>query len=328
MSPAIPRATMRSVVEDQVPTRVVYILGPGRSGSGILGRTLSTTPGAAFVGELRRAWRIRPDRTCACGRPHAACPVWSTLLVPGSDLVGPARSEVARLQDRVAPARLGWWAALRLRRLAAPPSPETPAGRYLEAYTRLHRAIGGATGSSLLIDSSKSAADAALLALRPEVPTFLVQLIRDPRGVVSSLQRHAGRRSWVGRRTLAVRGALRWVAKHLANEALRRRVGPERSIAIRYEDLVRDPRGTVEAVAKLTGSAVPLAPLAPGVPVAVPEVHEPEGSRRRRFEATEIVLELDTRWHHELGRLDRWLATVLTFPLLRRYGYPARVPAR
>ncbi|HXF73002.1 MAG TPA: sulfotransferase, partial [Actinomycetota bacterium] len=310
------------------PTKVIYVLGPGRSGSGILGRTLSTIPGAAFVGELRRAWRIRPDRTCACGRPHAECPVWSKLLVPGSDLVEPARSEMARLQDRVAPARLGWWTALRLRGLGGPPGAETPAGRYLEAYTRLHRAIAAATGASLLIDSSKSAADAALLALRPEVPTFLVQLMRDPRGVVSSLQRHAGRRSWVGRRALAVRGAVRWVAKHLANEALRRRVGPERSIAIRYEDLVQDPQGTVEAVAKLTGSAVPLAPLGPGAPIPVPEVHEPEGSRRRRFEPAEIVLELDTRWHRELGRLDRWLVTALTFPLLRSYGYPVRVAAR
>lgn len=314
---------------ERTGTRVVYILGPGRSGSGVLGRVLSTIPGAAFVGELRRAWSrgLKADRTCGCGRPHAACPVWSAVLVPGASWVEPARSEIAEIQGRVAPERLGWLSALQHRGLPGPPDPGSPAGRYLAAYTELHEALARATGASLVIDSSKSAADAALLALRADVPTFLVQLIRDPRGVVYSLQRHADRGSWLGRRALAARGAVRWVAKHAANEALRRRF-PERSIAIRYEDLAADPQGAVESVAKLVGAALPLARLAPGLPIAVPEVHGPEGSRRRRFESAEIVVELDTRWYRGLGRLDRWLVTTLTYPLLRRYGYPIRVSAR
>ncbi len=308
-------------------TKVVYILGPGRSGSGVLGRLLSTIPGAAFLGELRRVWSrgFRPGRTCGCGRVHAECPVWSTVPVPGSPAVEPARTEIAALQRRVAPEHLGWRAALRYRRLATAPDPATPAGRYIAAYTELHRAAAAATGATLIIDSSKSAADAALLALREDVPTYLVQLIRDPRGVVSSLQRHTGARSPGARRALAVRGAARWTAKHLANEALRRRFGPDRSIALRYEDMIGDPTGAVGAVAKLVGLPSPLERLAPGLPIRVPEVHEPDGSRRRRFETDRIVLELDTRWHRELEPVDRRIVTSLTLPLLRRYGYPARV---
>ncbi|HXF36430.1 MAG TPA: sulfotransferase [Actinomycetota bacterium] len=309
--------------------RVIYVLGPGRSGSGVLGRLLSTIPGAAFLGELRRVWSrgFRPGRTCGCGRPHAECPVWSAVLVPGSPAVDPVRTEIAALQRRVAPEHLGWSAALRERRRTDPPDPGTPAGRYVAAYTELHRAVAAAAGATLVIDSSKSAADAALLAFREEVPTYLVQLIRDPRGVVSSLQRHAGVRSIRARRALAVRGAARWTAKHLANEALRRRSGPERSIALRYEDLIAHPADAVESVAKLVGLPSPLERLAPGVPIPVPEVHGPDGSRRRRFETDRVVLELDTRWHRELDPVDRRLITALTFPLLRRYGYPARVDA-
>jgi len=309
---------------------VVYVLGPGRSGSGVLGRLLSTIPGSVFVGELRRVWSrgLRADRTCACGRPHATCPMWSRLLGPGGPLADGRRAGIAAIQRRVAPERLGWRVALARRRLVEAPAPGTPEGRYLAAYAELYDAVARVTGATLVIDTSKSAADAALLAHRPGPPTVLVQLIRDPRGVVSSLQRHAAPRTTLGRRALAVRGSLRWVAKHLANEALLRRAGPDRSLAIRYEDLVTDPRTAVEAVAKLAGMPAPAERLAPGVPIPVPEVHGPEGSRRRRFEAPEIVVELDARWHRELAPVDRWLVTVLTYPLLRRYGYPVRVPAR
>lgn len=313
-------------LDDGFP-RVLYVLGPGRSGSGILGRVLSTIEGTAFGGELRRIWSrgIRPDRTCGCGRPHAECPVWSAVLTEGSPFVEPGRSGVAAAQRAVAPEHLGWRSALRLRRLTAPPPTDDPAGRYLDAYTRLHGAFAAATGASVVIDSSKSAADAALLAVRTDVPTAVVQLIRDPRGVVSSLLSHnATGAGPFGRRAMAVRGAMRWVAKHATNEALRRRYGPDRSIVVRYERLVRDPRAVVDEVAKLLGLPSPALELAPGVPIPVPEAHGPDGSKRRRFETSEVVLRLDTRWERELHPVDRLLVTLITLPLLIRYRYPIR----
>jgi hypothetical protein len=310
---------------------VVYILGPGRSGSGVLGRVLSTIDGAVFAGELRRIWSrgIRPGRTCGCGRLHADCPVWSTLLVDHAPFVEPRRSQVAAAQRAVAPDHLGWRAALRQRRRTTAPPPETPAGTYLDAYTRLHEAFAAASGATVVIDSSKSAADAALLAVRTEIPTVVIQLIRDPRGVVHSLIDHnASRAGPLGRRAMAVRGALRWVAKHLTNEALRARYGPDRSMVVRYERLVADPRSVVDRVAELVRLQPPAFELAAGVPIPVPEVHGPDGSRRRRFETEEIVLRLDARWEREMHPVDRTLVTLLTLPLLVRYGYPVRTPRR
>jgi hypothetical protein len=307
--------------------KVIYVLGPGRSGTGVLGRVLSTIEGTVFAGELRRLWSrgLRPGRTCACGRPHAECEVWSKLLVPGASFMEPSLAEIGRLQKQVAPEHLGWRSALRLRRLSSPPPPTTAAGRYLAAYTDLHTAFARVTGAEVVIDSSKSAADAALLALRPDVTTYVVQILRDPRGVALSLQNAAGH-TRLGPHVLAVRAAVRWVAKHLTNEAIRRRYGPDRSIVLRYEHLIEDPRGTVEAVAKLVGQPSPVVDLAPGVPITVPEVHGPDGSKRRRFVTNEVVLKLDTRWQRELHPVDRFLVTLVTYPLLRRYGYPIRTP--
>jgi hypothetical protein len=312
-------------------TKVIYILGPGRSGSGVLGRVLSTIEGTAFGGELRRVFSrgIRTDRTCGCGRPHPECPVWSRILAESSPFTGPERAEISAAQRSVAPEHLGWRAALRLRRLTAPPPDATPAGRYLAGYTELHEAFADAADATVVIDSSKSAADAALLAVRTDVPTVVVQLIRDPRGVVFSLLTHtAADAGPLGRRLVAIRGAARWVAKHLTNEVLLRRYGPARSVVVRYERLIEDPRGVVDEVAKVVGLPSPAIELAPGVPISVPEVHGPEGSLRRRFETSDVVLRLDTRWERELGALDRIVITALTLPLLLRYRYPIRTRGR
>ncbi len=318
-------------VSTREPTpRVLYVLGPGRSGTGVLGRVLSTIEGTVFAGELRRLWSrgLRPGRTCACGRAHAECEVWSKLLVPGAAFAEPSLAEIGAIQRRVAPEHLGWLSALRRLWLSPAPSPTTPAGRYLAAYTDLHRSFARVTGARVVIDSSKSAADAALLAVRPDVRTYAVQIVRDPRGVAFSAQNHTAKRSGRGRHLLAMRVATRWVAKHLTNEVIRRRYGPDRSILLRYEDVIEDPRAAVEAVAKLVGQPSPVVHLAPGVPIHVPEVHGPDGSKRKRFVTTEVVLQLDTRWQRELHPVDRFLVTLLTFPLVRRYGYPIRTPGR
>ncbi len=310
--------------------KVIYVLGPGRSGTGVLGRVLSTIEGTVFAGELRRLWSrgLRSGRTCGCGRPHAECEVWSKLLVPGATFAEPSLSEIGRIQKQVAPEHPGARSAFRLWRLSSPPPPTTAAGRYLAAYTDLHTAFARATDADVVIDSSKSAADATLLAVRPDLRTYVVQILRDPRGVALSLQSHAAKQTGLGPHLLAVRAAIRWLAKHLTNEAIRRRYGPDRSILLRYEELIEDPRGTVEAVAKLVGQPSPVVDLAPGVPIGVPEVHGPDGSKRRRFVPNEVVLQLDTRWQQELHPVDRFLVTLLTYPLLRRYGYPIRTPRR
>lgn len=317
------RGNMHTVASD-ARVKVLYITGVTRSGSGILGRLLSTIPGTVFAGELRRVWSrgFRPGRTCACGRPHTDCPLWSKILTPGSCLSEPTRSSVAATQRRVAPDRLDWWVALRHVRLTSEPARDSPEGRYMAAYTDLHLAVAQASGAELVIDSSKHASDAALLTLRRRPPTFLIHLIRDPRAVVSRLQAHSERRSAAARSALAVRGAIRWSGKHLVNELIRRRLAPDRATVLRYEDLVQDPGAVVDSVARLTGLPRPPERLAPGVPIQVPEAHGPDGSRRRRHETLEVIVENDTRWRRDLTGFDRRLVTLLTYPLLRRYGYP------
>ena len=74
--------------------RVVSIVGPGRSGTTLLGEILGEVPGVFDAGELRWLWRrgLGEDRRCGCGEheffgvsgrrfPRAACDtqVWTMV---------------------------------------------------------------------------------------------------------------------------------------------------------------------------------------------------------------------------------------------------------
>jgi hypothetical protein len=311
----------------QAATKVIYILGTARGGTSIFGRVLGTIEGAGHGGELRRLWNpgLRPGSTCGCGRSRADCPIWSKLLRPGAPYMDPSLSDVAQLQQRAAPVDHSWWKALRILRAGAPPAPPTAEARYLAAFCALYRAFASTAASSLVIDSSKNPADAALLALTQDVATYCIQIVRDPRGVAFSRRKRRTPEE-PGRAGLrdAANTAGYWLMHHLSFEAVRRRYGQERALLVRYEDFVADPGATVAAVARLAGATPPAAsPLPVGEPIALPVSHEPD-TTSTKFSAPQVSLRPDSRWETELHAVDRWLLTLLTYPLLRRYRYPVR----
>ena len=122
-----------------------------------------------------------------------------------------------------------------------------------------------------------------------------------------------------------MRVAFYWATRQITFDAVRRRYGADRSLMVIYEELVKDPMPTLRAACRMLGEPVPEVQLESGVPTTVPEVHGPDGSSLRRFVTTEVVLRVDDRWKRDLHPFDRTLMTLLTFPLLRRYGYPIRV---
>lgn len=305
--------------------RVVYIGGSARSGTGILGRVFSRISGAAHGGELRRLWShgLRPGRPCDCGRPHADCPIWSKLLVPGASYIEPSLDELASVQRAAAPETHAWWHALKILRRRSPPAPSSAEARYLALYSDLYRAFARATGSSLILDNSKNPSDAALLADASDITVYCVQIVRDPRGVLfSRRKRSAPDNPGRARPIEAGKTAVYWMLRQLTFDAIRRRYGKERSFIVVYERLMEDPNPALRTACRLLGEPEPAGELQLGVPLPMSEVHGPDGSGR--FAPTQVVLRVDNRWQSELHPFDRVLMTVLTFPLLLRYGYPIR----
>lgn len=308
--------------------KVVYIGGSSRSGTGILGRVFSLIEGSAHGGELRRLWSrgLRPGRTCDCGRPHSECPAWSKLLVPGASYLEPSLEDLSRVQAAAAPEAHAWRRALRLLRRRSPPAADSAEARYVELYSDLFRAFADATDATVILDNSKHPGDAALLVDAPDILAYSVQIVRDPRGVLFSARKRSAPDAVSGAHPIeTVKVAAYWMIRQFTFDAIRRRYGKDRSLLVIYEELMEDPNPALRAACRMLGKPEPGVDLQAGAPFRVPEVHGPDGSSLRRFVPTEVVLRVDDRWKTELHPFDRVLMTCLTFPLLRRYGYPIRV---
>ena len=96
------------------------------------------------------------------------------------------------------------------------------------------------------------------------------------------------------------------------------------TMRLRYEDLIADPAARLLDVAQhATGTTDhDLGFVDAGRAVLRPN-HLVDGNPVR-FAQGPLKLRLDDAWRHELSDRDRRAMTVLTYPLLRTYGYPTR----
>jgi sulfotransferase family protein len=305
---------------------VLYIMGSGRSGSTILGSILGEVGGFVHVGELRSLWGeglLHADgRVCGCGQPVAACDFWSEV-VRRTDLpsIGADPAAVLGWQRREVRTRHTW----RILR-AHGPSRRPDLGEYAGVQARLYRAVGEVAGASVVVDSSKRPADAALLTRVPGITPYLVHLVRDPRAVAYSWQRMRtvprARTRQRMTRWRSSRSTGNWLVANLTAEALRRRGA---TMLVRYEDLVEDPRATVAAIVRFVGADASDLPFEDERTVILSPNHT-SGGNPVRFSSGRLLLRADDEWLEEQASVDRVGITAATLPLLVRYRYPIGAP--
>ena len=300
---------------------VLYVLGQDRSGSTILGSVLGAADGAVHVGELRQLWSggLLGGGVCGCGTPVRECPFWSSVLAAAFPAGPPDPSRVLRWQR----------AALHIRRLPALLDGRAlrsgPGSALARVYERLYAAVAEVAGAGVIVDSSKSPVNGALVANLTAVGISFVHLVRDPRATAYSWMRgkaDPGRPPGEMWRMPAWRAGRSWVlANGIAERVARRRP----SLLIRYEDFVADPNSAVAAIARMAGLAAPDV-LDDGT-VELPISHTASGNPVR-LESGRVQLREDDAWRTEQRPLHRRLVTAMTLPLLHRYGYPVVVSGR
>lgn len=311
-----------------LPQRVLYIVGSGRSGSTVVDILLGNLPSAESVGELcnlaQRAWI--DNEVCSCGAAAQECPFWSKVrlewerLGQFSDL-----SEYARLQslfENFKSPRV--W--IRLARERRSPSPEFL--RYAALTRSLFQAIRTIRGKELVIDSSKNPARALALTIMPGIDLFVVHLIRDGRGVGNSLRQAFARDVSSGlqkeiRARPVWRTTLFWVAVNLQSEWVGRHVARQRQTRLRYEDLTTAPGESLAVLGELVGQDVAELRRAvdQGEPLGVG--HLVAGNRLRM--AGSLRLSLDEKWKTALSKREKQQFWLMAGWLARRYGYaPAK----
>lgn len=308
---------------------MLSIVGPGRSGTTILASVLGEADGVVSVGELRWLWKrgLLERRTCGCGRAADECPVWSTVVEKA--LAGRAEgpAEIVRAQGELA-SRRRRPAAIRA---ASGGGTDWAALELLRSVTaQLVPAIAEVTGARVIVDSSKRAQDAAVLAGLEGIDHYVLHMVRDPGAVAFSWQRRDKQiRVAEGTKAMETRGLLssvaRWTENGLGAAALRRRVPPERWMFLRYEDFAAEPRDTVTRILAFLGEDV----AAPFVDADTVELHvnHTVAGNPNRFRVGEVTISLDSEWSRRMPRARQLAVRALTWPFLLRYGYPLRARA-
>jgi hypothetical protein len=318
-------------MEENVGVKVLYIAGADRSGSTLLDQLLGQLGPCFSGGELTMIWKqgLIRDRSCGCGQPLTSCALWSAVLehvLPSEIQPKQFAERFLSIQEEVlAPKNL-----IKVLRAVARGTASWPAlATYADVYGRLYGAIAAVTEVDVIVDSSKRPQHAAVLPLVYGAEPYLVHLVRDPRGVAFSHQKHLRFQpstdvdpAEMPRATVAGSARL-WMKRNLSAELVKRRYGRDRWLRIRYEDLARSPVGVVQRVGRLVGLAeIPLKDRS--VSLVVRGNHMAWGNPSR-FRTGALRITHDDSWVRGLPRRDRLISTCLTAPLLLRYRYPLKV---
>ncbi len=301
----------------------MYIAGLGRSGSTVLGNVLGEIEGFFHGGEFNFIWEhnLMENRLCGCGAPFDECEVWGSVLKRAFGGIGGVDArEMVRLQSlgtrtRHVPLML----CARGRRVLA-----SRLGKYMARLEKLYRAVQESTGSRVIVDSSKMPSYGYTLGMTPGIDLYVVHLVRDPRAAAYSWslkkpQPDTDKRLYM-HRVGAVKSSLLWDTWNVSAEALWGG-SSGRYMRLRYEDFVEQPQRAVKDILGMLGERTGRLPFTGERDVELEVSHTVSGNPNR-FQSGLVRLRLDVEWALRMRLRDRRLVTLLTLPLLARYGYP------
>ena len=307
-------------MSQKLKSKVLFIAGPGRSGSTLLDMLLGQVHGFCSTGELRFIWKrsFGQNQLCGCGQPFRECEFWTDVVreaFGGFDNVNHERLEELRYsaEHRVSNGvSINESADLRV-----------PYQEYFEACSRLYQAIHKVSGSEFIVDSSKNIANAFLLSTIPDIDLFTVHLIRDSRAVAYSWQREKIRpeihweKKFMSQRGI-LKSASRWNSRNMLAQKLQH--ASEKYTFLRYEDLVNDPQRRLARLLTDLGIERHSFDFLEGYHANLKPSHTVSGNPVR-FVSHEIEIQPDMQWRNNMAKHQQLLVTLITLPLLLKYGY-------
>jgi len=216
--------------------KILYIAGASRSGSTLLARLLGEIEGFISVGEAARSLLderfLAQNLPCGCGKNLTQCPFWKDVLPIVPEPVQALTTKYMRM--RYYPL------------LALP----FKVKRFYEAIveigftlSRLYDTIAEKAGCDVIVDSSKTLDFVYSLVQVSGVELYVVHLVRDPRGVVSSWRNQKG----YLRLRSPLKVVIEWLLQNLLAEMIRGRI---RYLRVRYEDFVQGPKATLRRIVR------------------------------------------------------------------------------
>ncbi len=217
-------------------TKVVYVMGAGRSGSTILGVALGNCDGIFFAGELAR-WHRRRGVPLAGDERES---FWMRVRAALGDDAPSLGREAALLQ------RSSVAFALRARRARA-----RLRGPYRESARMLFDAIAEVSGDGVIVDTSHFPRRARELQELDAIDLHLLLLVRDPQGVIGAYRRRDVKQGpeFGTPRTIAYL----WMT-YLWSLPVFLRQPRARRMFVQHERFLEDPEGVLGEILSWVGS--------------------------------------------------------------------------
>jgi len=302
--------------------KVLYIAGYSRSGSTIFEQVLGELKHFFAVGELKYIWHdgFLKDYLCGCGVPIKSCHFWKKVAQDAFGAVEKVNwPHIVELRSRVDRMRYlpllisGWQPKRFLARLT----------EYSDLLEKLYGAIQNVSNSKVIIDSSKYPPGVRILQRLPNIDLHVVHLVRDSRAVAYSWRRKKVKLEIPGEKTFMrqynpIKTAAWWMLYNSQVELLGRRV--PKYLRIRYEDFVNDPEATLSEVLSLVKENVASPAFISERKVNLSPNHGVAGNPVR-FNNGIIELRTDNEWRSNMNGFEMHLATIISSPLLLKYGY-------
>jgi hypothetical protein len=219
--------------------KVVDVVGAGRSGSTIIGVALGNCRDVFCAGELH-LWIGRGGKSPIRGANRdERAEFWARVKAEVEVPADFPHREARLLEKSGALFRIDHWRAQR--RLRAP---------YRRITEQLYRAVSQAAGVAHVIDTSHFPRRALELQALPGIDLYLLFVVRDPRGVVSSYSRDE-----VDFRQFNVltTNAYLWLTYALSVLAFLRHPR-RRRLVVRYEQFMADPEGVLSEILAWIGA--------------------------------------------------------------------------
>jgi hypothetical protein len=302
--------------------KVLFIAGLGRSGTTLLANLLGQIDGYLSLGEMRHIWDrgILENRRCGCGAAFRDCPLWRRIL----DRACGGFDE--RLARRMIAARDGSLRTRHLALLASPVAPRIaqPAPESTEVLRRLYASIRAETACRVIVDSSKSPADAYRLGLISDVDLHTVHVVRDPRAVAYSWSSRSKKTYDAGgdevmERFDPIRISLLWDWWNVLLPRIWARDGKP-YIRVDYESFAAAPREVIQRIMRFAGEEAQFLPFVGERRARMSVCHTVSGNPNR-FSTGVIGIEPDEEWRGRMALFPRLLVSALTAPWRSRFGY-------
>ena len=259
--------------------RIIYIAGAAHSGSTLLDMMLNAHPDIISVGEVLNINRVKRSKsTGEVKEPNCSC------------------GAVGLLQ-------CAFWSSVntRIEKASGTTITDLDLNEQATANSLLFQAISGVSGKNIIVDSSKMPRRLQQLLRLEDLEIYPVHLVRKPAGQIASVIAKHG----------LVKSILYYEVVHAQIRQMLKLVPYS---LVRYEDLVNDPKGTLQRILEPLGLEFDSRQLA----WAEQERHSFAGNHARFQSRSELIL--DEAWKERLSPTQRLLIQIGT--VVSRHASP------